>query len=109
MPEVTNWKRVPTGTHKITKCSNSIFYITRTLKLIMFSKPKGFRREYSFETISVFCKLKKSDQSHHEIAHQLEIPKSFITTILDWEARQSNNPPKLSKQPERPLKLDSRA
>ena len=53
--------------------------------------------------------MKKSGQSHYEIAHQLEIPKSFITTILYWEARQSDNPPKPSKQPRRLPKLDFRA
>ena len=109
VPEVTDRKRVPTGTHKTTECSNSIFYITRTSKLIMPSKPKGSRREYSSETISVILELKKSGQSHCEIAHHLEIPKSSVTTILHWEARQSDDLPKPSKRPGRPPKLDSRA
>ena len=72
----------------------------------MPSKPKGSRREYSSETISVILELKKSGQSHCEIAHHLEIPKSSVTTILHRETRQSDNLPKPSKQPGRPPKLD---
>ena len=87
VPEVTDRKRVPTGTHKTTECSNSIFYITRTSKLIMPSKPKGSRREYSSETISVILELKKSGQSHCEIAYYLKILKSFVITILHWKVR----------------------
>lgn len=83
MPEVIDRKQVLNGTHKTTKCLNSIFYIIRTSKLIMPLKPKGSRCKYSSETISVILKLKKSGQSHYEIAHHLEIPKSFITIILD--------------------------
>ena len=82
VPEVTDRKREPIGTYKTTECSNSIFYITRTSKLIMPSKPKGSRREYSSETISVILELKKSGQSHCEIAHHLKISKSSVTTIL---------------------------
>ena len=48
----------------------------------MPSKPKGSRREYSSETISIILKLKKLGQSHCEIAHHLEIPKSFVITIF---------------------------
>ena len=75
----------------------------------MPSKPKGSRREYSSETISVILELKKSGQSHREIAHHLEIPKSSVITILHREARQSDNPPKPSKRPGRLPKLDYRA
>ena len=75
----------------------------------MPSKPKGSRREYSSETISVILELKKSGQSHREIAHHLEIPKSSVTTILHREARQSDDPPEPSKRPCRLPKLDSRA
>ena len=109
VPEVIDRKRVLIGTHKTTKCLNSIFYITRTLKLIIPSKPKGSRREYLSETISVILELNKSGQSHREIAHHLEILKSSVTTILHRRARQSDDPPKPSKQPGRRPKLDSRA
>lgn len=107
MLEVINWKRVSISTHKITKCLNSIFYITRTLKLIIFSKSKGFRCKYSSKTISVICELKKLGQSHCEIIHQLEILQSSITTIFYQKTRQLDNPSKLSKQPGRFSKLDS--
>ena len=109
MPEVTNRKRVPIGIHKTTKYSNSIFYITRTSKLIMPLEPKGSRREYLSKTILVILELKKSGQSYCEIAHHLDIFKSSVTTILYREARQSDDPPKPSKRPGRPPKLDSRA
>ena len=109
VPKVTNRKLVPTGIYKTTECSNSIFYITKTSKLIMRSKLKGFRREYLSETISIILELKKSGQLYCEIAHHLEISKSSVTTILHWKARQSDNPPKPSKQPGRSPKLDSRA
>ena len=107
--EVTNQNQVPTSIYKTTKCSNSIIYITRTLKLIMSSKPKSSRREYLSETILVIFKLKKSGQSHCKITHHLEISKSSVTTIPHWEARQSNDPFKPNKQLGRPPKLDSRA
>ena len=63
----------------------------------MFSKPKGSRHEYLSETILVMLELKKSGQSYCKIAHHFEIPKSSITTILHWKARQLDDPPKLSK------------
>ena len=75
----------------------------------MPSKPKGTKREFSSETISIIFELKKLGQLHREIAHHLEIPKSSVTTILHWEARQSNNTPKSNKQTGCPPKLDFRA
>ena len=75
----------------------------------MFSKPKGSRREYLSETISLILELIKSGQSHREIAHHLEILKSSVTTILHRETRQLDNPPKPCKQSGCPPKLDSRA
>ena len=75
----------------------------------MPSKPKGSRREYSVKTISAILELKKSGQTHSEIAHHFEIPKSFVTTILHRQARQLENPFQPSKRPGRPPKLDARA
>ena len=109
MLEVIDRKLVLIGIYKSIKYSNSIFYITRTLKLSMPSKPKGFRREYSSEIISVLFELKNSGQSHCEIAYHLEISKSSVTTILYREVRQSDNSPKPSKQLGCPPKLDFRA
>lgn len=59
MTEVTNRKWVSTGIYKTIEFSNLIFYITRTLKLIMFSKPKSSRCKYLFQTISITLELKK--------------------------------------------------
>ena len=64
----------------------------------MPSKPKGSRREYLSETISVILELKKLGQSHCEIAHHLEISKSTVTIIFYQEARQLDDPPKPWKQ-----------
>lgn len=48
----------------------------------MFLKLKGFKYKYLSETILVTYKLKKLDQSHCEIAYQLEISKFFIIIIF---------------------------
>lgn len=82
MPNITDQKWVPIGINKTIKYSNSIFFITKTLKLIMFLKFKGFRHKYLPETILIICKLKKLSQFHYKIAYHLKIPKFFITTIL---------------------------
>lgn len=58
--KITNQKWILTDTHKTTKCLHSIFFIIRTSKLIISSKLKGFRPEYSSKTILVILKLKKS-------------------------------------------------
>lgn len=60
MLKITNQKRVPTNIYKTIKCLNSIFYITKTLKLIMILKFKGFKHKYLFEIILVILELKKS-------------------------------------------------
>lgn len=63
----------------------------------MPSKPKGFKHEYSYKIVLVILKLKNSGQSYFEIALYLEILKFFIITILNQEARQSDDLPKPNK------------
>lgn len=59
MLKVTKLKQILTNTYKTIKYFNSIFYITKSLKLILFIKPKSFKYEYLFKTILVIFKLKK--------------------------------------------------
>ena len=80
--EVTDRKRLPNGRQKIAECSNSNFSTIRTSKLIMPSKPKGSRREYSVKTILAILELKTSGQTYFKIAHHFKIPKSSVTVTI---------------------------
>ncbi len=75
----------------------------------MLSKPKSFRREYLFETISPILELHQSGQTQSEIVHHFKISKSFVTTIFHQQSINLKQPLQLTQRPGHLLKLDARA
>ena len=71
--------------------------------------PKNARREYSSETIAVIIALHRANKSHGQIAKELNVPKSSITTIIHRETGNSHHPLRSTKRAGRPLKLNIRA
>ena len=74
----------------------------------MPSKPKTARRELSSEVCASILALREKDQSYSEIAGQMKLARSTVTTIIHRANRQQNASSARSKRTSRPPKLSDR-
>lgn len=74
----------------------------------MPSKPKTARRELSSEIVGGIIALQEGGQSYSEIAHQMKLARSTVTTIIHRVGRQRNASSPSKKRTGRPPKLNDR-
>ena len=74
----------------------------------MPSKPTTARRKLSFELHAAIFALRERGQTYSEIAGQLKLARSTVTTIIHRINRQRNAPPAFKKRMGRPPKLNDR-
>lgn len=76
---------------------------------IMPFEPRSARREHSDETVSAVLALHNLGKSHTQIVNYVKIPKSTVTKLIHWAARNRDEPYCKTKHAGRPPMLNARS